>query len=535
MTDRQPREIPPAYEARRFSLANIGIQIGANVTGALLCTFYFVFLDQPDLRPLLDSQLMVGLVMTAILVGLGSILGIRNQLIIRRGYRALLAGERLEPEVLERMQRRVLNAPLMYALITLFNWVLATLIMGGFRLVTAPEPAGRAWFESSRLAIGIMTSGVATTTIVFFATEALFRRLRLVFFPGGGLTRMKGVFRVGVRHRLLYSFMMVSVAPMIVVGVIFYHKVSTALAVVPGRAMSAASQAALTSTVLVIVFVPAVLILAGIILSRLVSVSIADPVQAMDAAMARVRHGDLEARVGVANNDELGDLADAFNLMIDGLRERDFIKETFGKYVTREIRDEILAGRIPLDGVIREVTVMFADLRDFTPLVEATPPKQVVTILNGYFEAMTPCIREHGGLVLQFLGDEIYAVFGAPLGLDNHARRAVAAALDMRRRLAEVNDRLAGRRMPPLRHGIGLHTGQVLAANIGSSDRLSYLLVGDTVNVAARLQGLNKKFGTDVLLSATTRDALNETFPLRQLPETTVKGKSRPVEIFALD
>ncbi len=535
MTDRRSRDVPADYEVRRFSLTNIGVQIGANLMGALLCIFYFVFLDQPDLKPLLDRQLMVGLVMTAVLVGLGAFLGIRNQLAVRRAYLILLTGGRLEPEALGRVQRLVLNAPLMYAAITLFNWVLATLIMGGFRLITASEPAGKAWFESSRLAVGILTSGVATTTIVFFATEALMRRLRTVFFPEGGLSRLKGVFRLGVRHRLLYSLMMISVAPMIVVGVIFYHKVSTALAAVPGQTLSAAGQAALTSTVLVIIFVPAVLILAGVVLSRLVSASVADPVQAMAGAMARVREGNLLARVAVANNDELGDLADAFNLMIAGLRERDFIKETFGKYVTREIRDEILAGRIPLDGVIREVTVMFADLRDFTPLVEATPPKQVVTILNGYFEAMTPAIRERGGLVLQFLGDEIYAVFGAPLGLENHARQAVAAALDMRARLAEVNDRLARQQIPPLRHGIGLHTGQVLAANIGSPDRLSYLLVGDTVNVAARLQGLNKRFGTDVLLTANTRAGLADAFPLRVMPETIVKGRSRPVEIFALD
>jgi adenylate cyclase len=535
MIDRRSSDVPAAYEIRRFLLGNFGVQIGANLIGALLCIFYFVFLDQPDLRPLMDRQLIAGLVMTAGLVGLGTFLGVRNQMIVRGTYLTLLKGGRLEPDALARARRRVLNAPLLYAAITALNWVLAALIMGGFRLATAPEPWGKAWFESARMAVGILTSGVATTTIVFFATEALFRRVRGVFFPEGGLSRLPGVFRLGVRHRLLYSFLMISVAPMIVVGVIFYHKVSTALAAVPGQTLSAAGQAALTSTVLVIVFVPAVLILAGVVLSRLVAISVADPVQEMAGAMARVREGDLTTRVGVANNDELGDLAESFNLMIAGLRERDFIKETFGKYVTREVRDEILAGRIPLDGVIREVTVMFADLRDFTPLVEATPPKQVVAILNGYFEAMTPAIRDRGGLVLQFLGDEIYAVFGAPLGLSNHARQAVAAAQDMRARLTEVNHGLARRQLPPLRHGIGLHTGQVLAANIGSPDRLSYLLVGDTVNVAARLQGLNKEFGTDVLLSATTRAALADAFPVRELPEITVKGKSRPMEIFALD
>lgn len=218
----------------------------------------------------------------------------------------------------------------------------------------------------------------------------------------------------------------------------------------------------------------------------------------------------------------------------DQAGDQDFIKETFGKYVSLQVRDEILAGRIPLDGETKEVTVLFADLRNFTPLVEATPPQEVVKIINGYFAQMSAAIKEHGGLILQFIGDEIEAVFGAPLPLDNHPQRALEAALAMRARLKEVNQSLQHTGNKALAHGIGIHSGSVVAANIGSPERLSYALVGDTVNLASRLQGLNKKFGTDIIVSAITAAQLDGTVALQKLPATEVKGKSRPVEIFAV-
>ncbi len=210
------------------------------------------------------------------------------------------------------------------------------------------------------------------------------------------------------------------------------------------------------------------------------------------------------------------------------------VKETFGRYISREVRDEILSGRIPLDGEVKEVTVLFSDLRDFTPMVEATPPKEVVKIMNSYFKEMAEAIREHSGLVLQYIGDEIEAVFGAPVPVRDHAKLAVEAGLDMRRRLGVVNQRLAHQGYTPLRNGIGIHTGEVLAANIGGGDRLTYSLVGDTVNLASRLQGLNKKFGTEIIISGATLARIGEEFCVEQLPDTPIKGKSKAVEIFAV-
>ena len=165
-------------------------------------------------------------------------------------------------------------------------------------------------------------------------------------------------------------------------------------------------------------------------------------------------------------------------------------------------------------------------------MVERTEPRTVVQDLNDYFTEMEGAIRAHRGLVLQYIGDEIEAVFGAPLRAADHADRALAAALEMRRRLAALNARRTAAGTPPLRHGIGIHTGTVLAGNIGSAELLTYALVGDAVNLASRIQGLNKDLGTDILVSGATRGRLAGEAALEALPAVRVKGKSVEVSVY---
>jgi adenylate cyclase len=212
--------------------------------------------------------------------------------------------------------------------------------------------------------------------------------------------------------------------------------------------------------------------------------------------------------------------------------QKRILSDTFAKYVAQEVRDEVLSGRIPLDGEIKDVSILFADLRDFTPLTESTSPKNVVRMLNTYFSEMAPAIQRHRGSILRYVGDEIYAVFGAPLPLKDHPRYALEAALDMRSLLEVVNEKLERQDYPRLNHGIGIHSGLVVAANIGSPQRLAYDFVGDTVNLASRIQGLTKSFGADILISAATRDRITDYYALEKLPAVNVKGKKNPVELF---
>jgi adenylate cyclase len=211
------------------------------------------------------------------------------------------------------------------------------------------------------------------------------------------------------------------------------------------------------------------------------------------------------------------------------------VRETFGKYVSPQVRDEILGGRIALDGQLCEVTLLFADLRDFTPWVEQSDAREVVRDLNAYFTEMESAIRHHRGLVLQYIGDEIEAVFGAPLADPDHASNALRTALEMRRRLTAWNASRAGRGATQLRHGIGIHSGPVIAGNIGSAERLAYTLVGDAVNLASRLQSLTKDVGCDILVSGDTCRRVGAEFALTPLPAVRVKGKSDDVEVFRLD
>ena len=213
-------------------------------------------------------------------------------------------------------------------------------------------------------------------------------------------------------------------------------------------------------------------------------------------------------------------------------RERDSIRRIFGKYVSDKVCDEILSGKIPLDGESKDVTVLISDLRNYTPLVESTQPKELVRITNLYFEAMVHCIENHKGIVLRYAGDSIQAVFGAPLPVENHPEMAVKAALEMRQQLNHVNERLVSEGYSRLNHGIGIHSGKVTAANIGSTDRLSYSLSGLAVNLASRIESLNKQFGTDILVSETTISQVRAQIKVESLGPVQIRGLKEPLEIF---
>ena len=269
-------------------------------------------------------------------------------------------------------------------------------------------------------------------------------------------------------------------------------------------------------------------------LANYVAESVAQPLRYLVTAMEQVHGGKFDVHCPVVTNDELGEVTEGFNRMVAGLREREEIRETFGKYVSPEVRDEILTGRASLEGELREVTILFADLRGFTTWVESSPPADVVSGLNAYFSEMDAAIRAHGGLVLQFIGDEIEAVFGAPIPQERHADLAVKAALEMQSRLGTWNATRRAQGNVELHHGIGIHSGTVVAGNIGSSERMSYSLVGDVVNVASRIQALNKQLGTRILVSAVTRARLTQQPEMRTLPAVRVTGRVAEVEVFAL-
>ena len=252
----------------------------------------------------------------------------------------------------------------------------------------------------------------------------------------------------------------------------------------------------------------------------------------VNAAIRRLEQQEYVKVEVLRTGDELEDLAQGFNSMVDGLRERDKLRVTMGKYMTEEVLEHVLAGEVELGGKTLELTILFCDLRDFTTLSEKRTAQQIVELLNEYFTEMVDCVMAEGGVVDKYIGDNIMAVFGAPVTRPDDAKRAVRAAVRMRGALAKLNERFAARGIERLRFGIGLHSGEVVAGNIGSAKRMEYTVIGDAVNLASRLESKTKELATDILISEATLERLDDLAAVEAMGEVTVKGRAQPVKIY---
>jgi adenylate cyclase len=262
-------------------------------------------------------------------------------------------------------------------------------------------------------------------------------------------------------------------------------------------------------------------------LSLLLSNSITAPIVELRAATERVGAGDFETRVPVVTTDETGDLARSFNKMTGGLAERERIREAFGTYVDRDVAEHILSEGTSLAGEEVEVTMMFIDIRDFTGFAERSSAPEVVATLNRLFESIVPLIHEHGGHVDKFVGDGLLAVFGAPRRQEDHANQALAAALEIER---AVHEQMGGE----LEIGVGLNSGVVVAGNVGGAGRLEFSVIGDAVNVAARVEAATRQTGDVILLAENVKRLLqNGTVGLEARPPVPLKGKRESVMLYA--
>ena len=215
-------------------------------------------------------------------------------------------------------------------------------------------------------------------------------------------------------------------------------------------------------------------------------------------------------------------------------RELDRLQRSFARFAPAELVERIATDVQLASGERREVTVLFADLRDFTQLSERLDPAEVLGLLNGYFLAMSAAIQSHHGHVTRLMGDGIMSVFGALERNPWHVQDAVEAALDMRQSLARYNESLAQRGLPALAFGVGIHCGAVIAGLVGSDRMQEFTVLGDVVNLASRVEALTRRLGGDILVTDEVRSVLGDRFLMTAMPPADIKGKSRPVLTWAV-
>ena len=225
-------------------------------------------------------------------------------------------------------------------------------------------------------------------------------------------------------------------------------------------------------------------------------------------------------------------LAIRWGAMVGDYLENKHIRRSLGQYVDREVADQIVHQEEGLKGQSKEVTVFFTDVRNYTTLCEGLPPEKVVGILNEHFAMMGKIITQHQGCIVDFVGDAILAVFGAPKENPNHAWHAVQTAIEALGQLDVLNGHRQKRGISLLQIGVGIHTGEVVAGIIGSGDRKKFGVTGDTVNTGSRVEGLNKEFSTTILITRETLESVNGKFNVRRCGEVKVKGRDKPVEVF---
>ena len=280
-------------------------------------------------------------------------------------------------------------------------------------------------------------------------------------------------------------------------------------------------------TFVAILILVAVAIVVGLLAILIAIRSVTERITALRRALAEVRAGDFDARVEVDDASEIGRLQAGFNTMTAGLAERERIRDAFGTYVDRDVAEHILCAAGSLEAQELDVTLMFVDVRGFTTFAERLRPTEVVTTLNRLFERIVPIVHDHGGHVDKYAGDGLMAVFGAPRRQDRHADDALGAALQI---ADAVHEEFSG----SLTVGVGLNSGPVVAGNVGGAGRLEFSVIGDAVNVAARVETATRQTGDTVLLTGATLSQLTgDRGDFEPRPGLALKGKTNPVAVYA--
>jgi len=425
---------------------------------------------------------------------------------LRGPFREQVQGGIADAGRLLRAQRLVINLPWWGVGIAAAGWGFCAPVFLA-ALSRSPEPLNPMIY--AQLPVSFVISGMIAMTHGFFTVELLSQRLLYpVFFRGAHPARTPGAFALSLRGRGLLLALSAGVCP--VVSLLLLELV---------RRPTGHDNTAFA------VSVGGLGIVLGLFTAWLLGRLVTEPVDELRRGTQAVAAGDLGVTIPGLRADEFGHLIDGFNTMVVELREKRRIEEDFGRHVGERTARQILERTRGLGGIEEELTIMFVDIRNFTARSEEAPPDRVVGVLNVFLTEMVDVVEQrHGGIVNKFLGDGLMAMFADWTGRPDHADAAVAAGREMLQRLGSINATLHARGEAPLAIGIGIHTGRAVVGSIGSPRRMEYTAIGDTVNVASRVESLTKVVGTPLLLTEATHRALRTPLPLESLPSQQVKG-----------
>jgi adenylate cyclase len=405
------------------------------------------------------------------------------------------AVEDREPDEKERLT--ALGVPWFLTRIQAGLWLGATVV---FTLLAILVQPGRA--VTTALTVGI--ASLVVCGIAFLFSEFALRPLAAKALSGEDRLRVRGL---GVRRRMLLFWALGTGAPV------------TGLVVVAIMTLTS-GDISRTKLAVVVLVLGGVVLCFGLLVTWLNARAVVSPILAVRDAMEQVEEGDLDSEVQVYDGTELGQLQTGFNQMVAGLRERENLRDLFGKHVGRDVAEAAALGDVELGGETRVVSVLFIDLVGSTELAAEREPAEVVELLNRFFGVVVEEVDEHRGLVNKFIGDAVLAIFGAPVELENHASLALAAARAMATRLAEE--------VPDVAAGIGVSTGEAVAGNVGDESRFEYTVIGDAVNAAARITELAKDVDGRLLAAWDSVEAADddEAAHWQQHETVTLRGRN---------
>ena len=486
----------------------------------LLGSWVNIWYNTKVITPLLGTDAMrhrfewTVILYNVVVFPIGITMWVRLVYSLRRGYEALCDGEPHPADELRALRKRLIHLPLWGSAISAIAWLL--FIPTFFAaMLTAPDAIDPVLFWHMPISL-VVSAAIAITHSFFLVELASHWGLFPIFFSGVRADLIPGATVISLRIRGVLWAISAGICP---IGSLIL------LSFAPPAPSDDPRWFALLVGSIGIVFG----LFTAIMMSRLV----AHPVDLLRVAAQDVARGHLDVQVSLPRADEFGVLASEFNRMIAELREKERLRQTFGLHVGRAAAREILARDPGLGGIEKVITVMFVDIRAFTARTPAASPPQTLRELNEFLRLMVRVVEEeHGGMINKFLGDGFMALFGVSTS-EEHAAEAVGAGLSMLRALEELNVRLIGEGREPIRIGIGIHTGPAIVGSIGSPERLEFTAIGNTVNLAARVEQLTKNLGVPLLATEPTISHLTTKDGLKAHPAQEIRGMPERMVVYS--